>query len=173
METENEENNENGGKKMTSDIFDDLFGGFDAMNRRFEALFSDLKNYDNVKTYGYTIYRGPDGVPHVYEYGNAVDERHMIGDNVNDPLTDVTVDGDNVRIVIEVPGLKKEDIELEVCDDSVKVSANTEKRKVDKTIPLPHADDPDSTVAVYNNGILEITLKSLEAKPKGKRIEIQ
>ena len=35
METENEENNENGGKKMTSDIFDDLFGGFDAMNRRY------------------------------------------------------------------------------------------------------------------------------------------
>ena len=44
METENEENNENRGVKMTSDIFDDLFGGFDAMNRRFEALFSDLKN---------------------------------------------------------------------------------------------------------------------------------
>ena len=43
---------------MTSDIFDDLFGGFDAMNRRFEALFSDLKNCDNVKTYGYfyTLY---------------------------------------------------------------------------------------------------------------------
>ena len=46
---------------MTSDIFDDLFGGFDAMNRRFEALFSDLKNCENVKTYGYTMYRGPDG----------------------------------------------------------------------------------------------------------------
>lgn len=173
METENEENNENGGKKMTSDIFDDLFGGFDAMNRRFEALFSDLKNCDNVRTYGYTMYRGPDGVPHVYEYGNAVDERHMIGDNINDPLTDVAVDGDNVRIVIEVPGLKKEDIQLEGGSDSIRVSANTETRKFDKTIALPHEVDPDSAVAVYNNGILEITLKSLEVKPKGKKIEIQ
>ena len=112
-------------------------------------------------------------LPHVYEYGNAVDERHMIGDNVNDPLTDVAVDGDNVRIVIEVPGLKKEDIQLEGSSDSIRISANTETRKFDKTIALPHEVDPDSAVAVYNNGILEITLRSLEVKPKGKKIEIQ
>ena len=158
---------------MTSDIFDDLFGGFDAINRRFEALFSDLRNNENVRTYGYTMYRGPDGVPHVYEYGNAVDERHMIGDNVNDPLTDVSVDGENTRVVIEVPGLKKEDIQLEGGKDSIRISANTEKRKFDKTIALPNEVDPDTAVAVYNNGILEVTLKSVEKKPEGKKIEIQ
>lgn len=158
---------------MTNDIFDDLFGGFEAMNRRFEALFSDLRNCDNVKTYGYTMYRGPDGVPHVYEYGNAVDERHMIGENVRDPLTDVTTEDDRVRVTVEVPGIKKEDIRLESFEDSVRISVDNGSKKFDKTVALPSTVDPDSAEAVYNNGILEITMKSVKKRNEGKIVEIK
>ena len=157
---------------MTSDIFDDLFGGFEAMNRRFEALFSDLKDFDNVKTYGYTMYRGPDGVPHVYEYGNAVDEHHMIGENVNSPLTDVSQDGDTVRVTVEIPGVNKDEIVLEGTEESLRI-ASEGSRRFDKTVALPCRVDPDSASAVCNNGILEVTFRSKEVRPQGRRIEIR
>ena len=56
----------------TDDIWNDLFGGFDSLNRRIEDMFSrmDMSGPD-VKTYGYTMWQGPDGVRHVKEFGNT------------------------------------------------------------------------------------------------------
>ena len=49
---------------IADDIWNDLFGGFDRMNRRIEDMFSQMDmNGSDVKTYGYTMYQGPDGVP--------------------------------------------------------------------------------------------------------------
>ena len=57
---------------IADDIWNDLFGGFDRMNRRIEDMFSQMDmNGSDVKTYGYTMYQGPDGVPHVREFGNC------------------------------------------------------------------------------------------------------
>lgn len=156
---------------MTSDIFDDFFGSFDEMNKRFERMFSNLCQSDNVRTYGYTMYRGPDGVPHVYEYGNTVGQNNLL--TTDELLTDVTVNDDNVILTMEIPGVKKEDIQLEGGKDSVTVSVNTPEKKFEKTVALPNEVDIDTASAIYNNGILELTMKSLVKKPKGKRIEIQ
>jgi HSP20 family protein len=156
----------------SDDMFDDLFGGFEAINQRFEQLFSNLTDCD-VKTYGYTMVRGPDGVPHVHEYGNAIEDQHSLGEGVREPLTDVSSSDDGkVRVVVELPGVEKEDIGLEGTKDSLKVSVDTTTRKFEKTLALPNDVDPNSAVARYNNGILEVTMTSLEAKPRGKKIAI-
>lgn len=156
---------------MTSDIFGDLFGDFYEMQRRFERMFSDLEENGDVRTYGYTMYRGPDGVPHVHEYGNTVGQRGLIG--TGEPLTDVAVDGDSVILTMEIPGVKKEDIQLTGGEDSVTVSVDDPSRKFERTVSLPCRVDTESAAASYNNGILEIRMRSLETRPKGKRIEIQ
>lgn len=157
---------------MTSDIFDDLFEGLEKMNMRFEQLFSNTDDYD-VKTYGYTMVRGPDGVPHIREFGNAVDDQHRINnEGVREPLSDVTSDGDKIRVTVELPGVSKEDIRIEGEKDSIRISVDTESRRFEKELDLPEDVDPDSASAQYNNGILEITLDTVDKKTDVKLIPI-
>lgn len=152
-----------------SDIWDEIFGSMDSFHRKIERMMENMTD-PNVRTYGYTMYKGPDGVPHVHEFGSGADAGISTGD-VREPLTDVTVEGDVVRIVVELPGVSKEDIILEGTDDSMTVSVDT-GRKFKKTVSLPTGIDPNSAKAEYNNGILEVTVNAAERTPKVKRISV-
>lgn len=154
-----------------SDIWDDIFGDFGDMQKRLRNMLENF-NDPNVKTYGYTMYKGPDGIPHVQEFGSGAETGSVPSGGVREPLTDVTVDGNVVRIVVELPGVTKEDIQLEGTETSLTVSVDTEKRKFRKTVPLPSKVEPDSAKAEYNNGILEITVESVDKPPKTKKIAV-
>lgn len=159
---------------MTTNIWDEFFEEFDSFNKRFETLFSDLTNNGgNIKTYGYTMFQGPDGIPHVHEYGNAVGEQTLISNNIREPLTDVSVENDVVRVTAELPGVQKDDIQLEGKKNSLTISVDTTARKFRKTLALPCDVDPDTAKAEYNNGILEVTFVTSGSKPNGKRISIE
>ena len=161
---------------MSEDPWDDLFGGFSKMNERFERMLKEFVNggMPNVKTYGYTMYRGPDGVPHVREFGTGFDEPAAapLPQGVRDPLTDVSVEGDTVRVVVELPGVDKQDIELETTAESMCVRVSTDTRRFQKTVALTTAVDPETARAEYNNGILEVTLTAKDKNMKAKRIDI-
>lgn len=82
---------------------------------------------------------------------------------------------DGLSVYIELPGVDKRDIELEVYDYRVlHLKVNGEK-KIDRVIQLPQIVDPGSVKAKANNGILEVTLKTKdkEKKKEGKKIEIE
>lgn len=159
---------------MTTNIWEDLFGEFDSFNKRFERLFSDLISGDgDIKTYGYTMFQGPDGVPHVHEYGNAVGEHALVSNNIREPLTDISVEGDKIRVIAELPGVQKNDIQLEGKKNALTISVDTETRMFKKTLSLPYDVDPDTAKAEYNNGILEVTFAALDSKPDVKRISIE
>ena len=158
---------------MTGDIWDDVFGGlgdFGDLRKRFGKI---LENFGDPKVgvYGYTMYRGPDGVPHVHEFGTGANAS-VPADGVREPLTDVCVDGNVVRITVELPGVSKNDIELEGTETSMTVSVDTETRKFRKTVPLPTGVNPDTAKAEYNNGILEVTVESKNKAQKSKKISI-
>jgi len=74
----------------------------------------------------------------------------------SDPLIDVIDCGDNIKIIADFPGLKKEDIKLNLKKNSILISVH--KKKVHKRIPLDCEVDKNSVSASYNNGILEIKL---------------
>jgi len=161
---------------MTRDPWEELFGGFSKMNERFERMVKDFMsgNMPSVKTYGYTMYRGPDGVPHVREFGTGFNEPAPapLPEGVREPLTDVTVEGETVRVVVELPGVEKEDIVLETTEESMCIKVDTDTRRFQKTVALTVAVDPESATAAYNNGILEVTLKAMDKGSKAKRIDI-
>ena len=144
-----------------------IWDEFNEMHKRMERMMNGFTS--NAKTYGFTVHVGPDGVPHMHEFGDDV----PASDNVREPLTDVSVENDVVRIVVELPGVQKEDIRLDCTETSVTVSVDTENRKFRKTVPLETNIDVDSAKAEYNNGILEVTVNSKSKTPEGKRIEIQ
>lgn len=161
--------------KMSEDIWEILFREFENFNRRMDDMlsgFGDLSGPD-VKTYGYTMYRGPDGVAHVKEFGNVAGGLGLPpAESVREPFTDVTREGDVVRVLAEVPGAKKEDIVLDATSDSVSISVDVANKKYRKTVALPCEIDVGSAKAEYNNGILEVSFRSKDEKKSGKRIEI-
>lgn len=157
----------------TDDIWNDLFGGFDSLNRRIEDMFSrmDMTGPD-VKTYGYTMWQGPDGVKHVKEFGNSGSRINAIAPSGKEPFTDVSEEKDVVRAVAEIPGVQKQDIGLRCNGNILSIKVDTPGREFEKDLALPCDVDVDSAHAEYNNGLLEVTLKKTSPSTEGRKIDI-
>lgn len=187
--------------------FGSAFGDFfDDLHRRMEREFRRMEEEMNRMmraaqegrlqppekggpiVYGFSMRIGPDGRPHVQEFGNVRDPRLLrqlraelgapgeergLPPAVLEPLTDVMEDEEKVIITFELPGVDKKDIDLEVTEDSLVLKAERAGRKYFKEVPLPEKVLPDSVEAKYNNGVLEVTLKRAEKKKKGKKIPIK
>ena len=99
------------------------------------------------------------------------------------PALDMFEDKDNVFVRIEVPGMKKEEIEVSLHDGNLSISGERkyEEKKEEtevyraerffgrfqRTISLPTLVQGDKVKAQYKDGILTVTLpKAEEAKPK-------
>ncbi len=160
--------------------WDEMFRrfGMGDMNDRLDRMFKDFLGTDEstpgAKVWGYTMYRGPDGVPHVREFGTGMGEDVLPEkkEGVREPFADVTHEGDELRIVVELPGVSKEDIDLHTTVRSMTVSVDTESRKYHKVLKLPAEVDADSARAEYNNGILEVLLKTANPEPAPRKINI-
>ena len=102
------------------------------------------------------------------------------------PALDLYQNNDNVVAVLELPGLRKEDIEISLHDGTLSISgerksssSNGEKAErteryvgsFRRTVSLPVRVDANKVSATYRDGILTVTLpKAEEAKPK--RIDV-
>lgn len=99
------------------------------------------------------------------------------------PAFDVYEDKDNVYVRAELPGMRKEDIDLSLHNGSLSISGerkgeeNLKEAEVyrserffgrfQRTITLPTLVAVDKIKAQYKDGILSVTLpKAEEAKPK-------
>jgi HSP20 family protein len=124
--------------------------------------------------YGYSMTIGPDGKPVVREFGNVKrsgDPLKGITDK-REPLVDV-VDGDNqLRIIAEIPGANKEDIEMSVRDRTLTISADTGERKYLKELQLPESAVVDGAKSTFNNGVLEVTFPKKTGSGAGVRLKI-
>lgn len=157
---------------IADDIWNDLFGGFDRMNRRIEDMFSQMDmGGSDVKTYGYTMYQGPDGIPHVREFGNCGGGTVPRIDGAREPFTDVTQEGDVVRAVAEIPGVDKGDISLECTGSTLSIRVDTPGKRFARDLALPCRVDVDSARAEYNNGLLEVTM-DVAGQTRGRSISI-
>lgn len=179
-------------------FMDKWFSDFDEM---FEHMFEDMakdmpKDFMNERklpdgstvrqfgpfVYGYSMSMGPDGKPIVQEFGNVKPSKRpgafgmvqpaLEPKDAREPLVDVINEPEQVRVVAELPGVEKSDIKTTISEDSLTISVNSQTRKYFKEIQLPANVDPDSSKASYNNGVLEIVLRKIKAKPRGREIKI-
>jgi HSP20 family protein len=158
---------------------------FDEMIRRFEESlppeFKDFVKEESTpsgvaKRYGpfvygfsYTAETGKE--PIFREFGNIRPSHRGIEPSTGrEPLVDVMDEQDKYRVFIELPGVDKENVKLDVAEDSVEISTNDE-RKFYKMIHLESVVDPDSAKASYKNGVLTLELKKMELR-KGKEVKI-
>ena len=103
------------------------------------------------------------------------------------PVLDVYEDKDNLFVKVELPGMKREEIEVSLHEGSLSISGErrSEQKHQDaevyraerffgrfqRTVTLPVPVAVDKIQAQYKDGVLTITLpKTEEAKPK--RIEV-
>ena len=148
--------------------------------REYEAKEGEKGKEYGPFIYGYSMTVGPDGRPKVREFGNVrspfsgkgLFTRPFISSE-REPLTEVTTLDKNVKVVVEMPGVSKENIQIKSYDMSVEVSA-TGPRKYHEVINLPEEADVDTAKSVFNKGILEITFNKKEkSKPKGQEIRVE
>jgi HSP20 family protein len=133
--------------------------------------------------YGYSMTIGKDGKPLIQEFGNVRSSKTGFGrsgsrtrplfTDEREPLVDISTTNDQVIIVLEMPGVKKEDLRITASEDSIEVQSTDTIRKYYKTIELPKEINIESAKSKFNNGILEIIFnKKEETKSKGKEIRI-
>lgn len=189
-----------GGRR--GDIFGQFYEMTREMERMFEEQFKDIqtrapkeliREYETPEggkvkemgpfVYGYTMTVGPDGKPRVREFGNVrsplagfglgASNRPLISSE-REPLADITTTDKEVKAIVEMPGVNKENIKISVHDNSVEVKSNDPQRKYHEIIDLPPETDTETAKSTYKNGVLEIIFtKKKESKPKGKDIKVE
>lgn len=106
------------------------------------------------------------------------------------PRVDVQDRENDVLVRAELPGVKKDDLDLSVSEGTVTIKAETRQQKEEgersgdyyrheiaqgifaRTIPLPGDVDADNAKARFEDGILELTLPKRE-QAKRKRIKVE
>ncbi|HEY5631969.1 MAG TPA: archaeal heat shock protein Hsp20, partial [Nitrososphaeraceae archaeon] len=127
--------------------------------------------------YGYQLTVGPDGKPKIREFGNVRPTARGLVEQtgVRQPLVDTAFDEkqNTLTITAEMPGLDKENIQVNLADKYVSIHAEKGDKKYHTDIPL-NVEVGDSVKAIYTNGILELKIKLKEAsKAKGKTIKVE
>ena len=105
------------------------------------------------------------------------------------PALDIYEDKDNLFVKVELPGMKREDIDVSLHEGSLSVSGErkSEQKHEDadtyraerffgrfqRTVTLPTPVAADKVKAEYRDGILTVTLpKTEEAKPKQINVNV-
>jgi HSP20 family protein len=136
----------------------------------FESPFGTLPRLQDVSRLVEGFWASPAEVPQVWQ-----------------PAVDIYEEGNQWVVKADIPGVEPNDIELQVTDDGLKISAETssEEQAQDKGyyrverrfgsfrrfIPLPAEVDPEQVNAQFRNGVLEVRLPKSEASTR--RIPIQ
>ena len=98
------------------------------------------------------------------------------------PAIDVLDEGESYRLVADVPGLRAEDLQIDVTEDGITVRGERrveapegysvhrrerERFRLARSFTFPTKVDPDAVDASLDQGVLTITLaKRADAKPR-------
>ncbi len=140
-----------------------------AVMRNMDRMFEDFRN----------------------EWENAFQyPRESSLDVVRQPLVDLSDNGQEYVVKAEVPGVNKEDLNIEVSANVIEISAESkEETKEEKkgyirrerryasfyrSIPLPDNVNPDKANADLKDGVLTVTLPKVSAQEKkGKKVSVK
>lgn len=105
------------------------------------------------------------------------------------PSVDYYEDNGTIIVEMDVPGVEKDDITIELENDTLRVRAKKSHKDkqqeegayrlersyhgFERTLPLPKHVDSDNATATYNNGVLEIKVPTLNQDNESNTIEVQ
>ena len=148
-------------------IFENMYREIQSLDSMFDDVQVNFpKNMELGKPYyyGYTMQIGPDGKPVVREFGNVENTRQIQKTDslqeYREPFVDVIDDkeGNKIRIVVELPGVKKSNIKITENDGTVQIKAENGDRKYNTDVPTGRKLDSPKSKATFTNGILELEI---------------
>ncbi len=106
------------------------------------------------------------------------------------PVVDIYEEGDDVVVKAEMPGIKKEDVEVSLTDDTITISGEKKKEEeverknyyrlersygsFTRSFRLPVEVQSDKAKAKFKNGVLEIRIpKTEEARKREKKVKVE
>lgn len=154
------------------DGFEELY---EDMRRQIEDLMRRSGNLPITSQpfeYTYTKVIGADGIPHITERigdVNAEDDALLLNDEGLEPLVDIWENETTVTILVELPGINKDDVQMEVIGRDLRLSLDTENKIFSKEIELPCKVRPSSIKTSYRGSVLEIILQKPAPRKKKER----
>ena len=109
---------------------------------------------------------------------------------ISEPAVDLYEENDDIVVKAEMPGLSKDDIDVNITDHLLVLKGEKKKEEEAserdyyrservygsfvRSIPLPAETDPQKAKATFKNGVLEIRLpKSDEAKKREIKVKVE
>ena len=110
--------------------------------------------------YGFTVKVGlGDQGPRIEPFGNirrdASSGRTEVQE-VREPMVDVFDEEEHLLVLAELPGISKEDVQIELEDDVLTIAAERGDKKYRKEVLLPRSVPKEKMQINCNNGVLEI-----------------
>ena len=171
--------------KRRKDIFEDIFEDMDEMIKNmFESRF-DNEEMGEPLVWGYSMTQRGDEAPEIREFGNVSmrDEmfsglglEHLGGaahvePGVRKPLVDIMEAEDSLHVVVEMPGITREDVSLDISGTLLNIKARNGDRKYSERVELPAMVLADSAKATYKNGVLEVVFKYDRSDKKSIKVD--
>ncbi len=179
-------------RREWDDLFENIFGReFEYFDEIAEKMFKDLdelfrssmrgqgSGFDKPFVKGFSVKMGPEGKPEIKEFGSKTNVAREAepGEESSEerrPLIDVMKGDEEVNVIAEMPGINKEDIDINASETSVDIKAEGTTRRYSESVDLGCEVIPDSAKARYNNGVLEIVFKRKEPKKEHrKKVDIE
>jgi HSP20 family protein len=111
------------------------------------------------------------------------------GENVFTPAVDIKDEENKLFVTADLPGINKEDIEINLKENMLEISAKSGKEKETeeggyirkereythfyRAVHLPTSVKEEGNTAKIENGVLTTTLPKMELKEPAKKIQIE
>lgn len=149
------------------------FGMMRRFTRDMERLFEDFQGF------GFPNFSRTDFLPFRMEFENV----GWI------PQIEVLQNNGQFMVRADLPGLTKDDVNIEVTDNFLTISGERKEEKEEKRegfyrterrygsfyrqIPLPEGAKTENAMATFNNGVLEVTMQLPKAETTSRKLEIK
>lgn len=174
-------------RRRVEDIFSDIDYEFEYLNGRLNDLFFKVQSIvRNLTSFAFFDRSLPNALPEtispaskkknnqfgLVSFNSEVFRRFVL--SREEPLVETAIDDrrGELRIIVIMPRVKKEDIELELTDNMVTARslAKGDNRSISTALPVPVK--MRSIETSYANGVLEVILK-LKAPKRYYKVKIK
>ncbi len=87
-----------------------------------------------------------------------------------EPATDLIESPNSIFVTIELPGVRRADIDLQATQTTLVVSASSPVRRYHREVELPAPIRVDSIIATYKNGVLDVVLEKAD---RARRVSVR
>ena len=125
--------------------------------------------------YGFSYTKEPGKEPEIKEFGNIKHSHKKLEPFPNgerEPLTDVIDQKDAYEVVVELPGVEKEDLRLHATEHTLEIKTE-DGIKFFKTVSFEMPVKPETAKATYKNGVLSVRLQKRETEKERTAIPLE